>query len=172
MCGASWRSVEGLHVLWVYSCRGRLAIVASIFIHLHVLFGHDQAPSKLSHPATSERKSSGFRHCASLLRRWIVHSPFVYFLQIFAVSTNFRSFRPEIVSRRATTQQAVSKLPVPRKPMKAHAILSVLVVLAAAKSTTEDGFQRRRSTRLTLSTHAAHSIFMARCSKALELSGQ
>ena len=40
---------------------------------------------------------------------------------------------------------------VPRKSMKAHAILSMLVVLAAAESATEDRFQRRRPTRLTVS---------------------
>ena len=69
-----------------------LPLFASIFIHLRVLdgverlLGHEQAPSKMSHPATSEWKSAGFRHCASLLRRWIVHSPlFVFFLQISAV---------------------------------------------------------------------------------------
>ena len=34
--------------------------------------------------------------------------------------------------------------------MKAHAILSMLVVLAAAESATEDRFQRRLPTRLTV----------------------
>ena len=52
--------------------------------------------------------------------------------------------------------------------MKAHAILSMLVVLAAAESATEDRFQRRRPTRLTVSrTQSARSL---RRSKATELS--
>ena len=42
--------------------------------------------------------------------------------------------------------------------MKADAILSVLVNLAAAESATEDRFQRRRPTRLTLVMHAVRSI--------------
>ena len=42
--------------------------------------------------------------------------------------------------------------------MKAHTILSMLVVLAAAESATEDRFQRRRPTRLTVSrTQSARS---------------
>ena len=56
--------------------------------------------------------------------------------------------------------------------MKAHAIRSMLVVLAAAEieSATEDRFQRRRPTRLTVSrTLSARS---SRRSKAMELSGQ
>ena len=48
-------------------------------------------------------------------------------------STNFRSFGQRW-SRRAATQQTSSKFLVPRKSMKAHAILSMLVVLAAAES--------------------------------------
>ena len=52
--------------------------------------------------------------------------------------------------------------------MKAHSILSMLVVLAAAESATEDRFQRRRPTRLTVSrTQSARS---SRRSKAMELS--
>ena len=52
--------------------------------------------------------------------------------------------------------------------MKAHAILSMLVALAAAQSATEDRFQRRRPTRLTVSrTRSARS---SRRSKAMELS--
>ena len=51
--------------------------------------------------------------------------------------------------------------------MKAHAILPMLVVLAAAEIVTEDRFQRRRSTRLTvLRTLTARS----RRSKAMDLS--
>ena len=73
-------------------------------------------------------------------------------------------------SARAATQQTSLKFLVPRKPMKANAILSVLVDLAAAESATEDRFQRRRPTRLTLScTLSARS---SRVWKALELSGQ
>ena len=54
--------------------------------------------------------------------------------------------------------------------MKARAIRSMLVVLAAAESTTEDRFQRRRPTRLTVScTLSARS---SRRSKAMELSCQ
>ena len=52
--------------------------------------------------------------------------------------------------------------------MRAHSILSMLVVLAAAESATEDSFQRRRPTRLTVSrTPSARS---SRRSKAMELS--
>ena len=52
--------------------------------------------------------------------------------------------------------------------MKAHAILPMLVVLAAAEIVTEDRFQRRRPTRLTvLRTLSARS---SRRSKAMELS--
>ena len=141
-----------------------------IFLQLLVLdgperlFGHDQAPSK----CLSQQQVSGnilfFATCASLPRRrwWIVHSPlFVFFLQIFAVSGSDWS-------RRAATQQTSSKFFVPRKSMKAHAILSMLVVLAAAESATEDRFQRRRPTRLTVSrTQSARSSSR---SKAMELS--
>ena len=77
----------------IYNCRGRLATVCTHFLQLLVLegverlFGHDQAPSKrLPHPQVSGNLLF-FATCASLLRRWIVHSPlFVFFLQIFAVS--------------------------------------------------------------------------------------
>ena len=52
--------------------------------------------------------------------------------------------------------------------MKAHAILPMLVVLAAAEIATEDHFQRRRPARLTvLRTLSARST---RRSKAMELS--
>ena len=72
-----------------------LPLFARIFLHLLVLdrverlFGHDQAPSK----RLPQQQVSGnlffFATCASLPRRWIVHSPFfVFFLQIFAVSGN------------------------------------------------------------------------------------
>ena len=54
--------------------------------------------------------------------------------------------------------------------MKAHAIRSMLVVLAAAESATEDRFQRHHPTRLTVScTLSARS---SRRSKAMDLSGQ
>ena len=70
-----------------------LPLFACTFLQLLVLdgverlFGHDQAPSK----CLPQQQVSGnllfFATCASLPRRWIVHSPlFVYFLQIFAVS--------------------------------------------------------------------------------------
>ena len=52
--------------------------------------------------------------------------------------------------------------------MKAHDILSMLVVLAAAESATEDRFQRRRPTRLTASRTL--SARWSRRSKAMELS--
>ena len=70
-----------------------LSLFARIFLQLLVLdgverfFGHDQAPSK----CLLQQQVSGnflfFATCASLPRRWIVHSPlFVLFLQILAVS--------------------------------------------------------------------------------------
>ena len=147
-----------------------LPLFARIFLQLLVLdgverlFGHDQAPSK----CLPQQQVSGnllfFATCASLPRRWIVQSPlFVFFLQIFAVSG--RDW-----SRRAATQQTSSKFLVPRISTKAHAILSMLVVLAAAESATEDRFQRRRPTRLTVSrTQSARS---SRRSKAMELSSR
>ena len=76
----------------------------------------------------------------------------VFFLQIFAVSGSDWS-------RRAATQQTSSKFLVPRKSMKAHAILSMLVVLVAAESATEDRFQRRApSNSVDCVTHAIRSI--------------
>ena len=54
--------------------------------------------------------------------------------------------------------------------MKAHAILSMLVVLAAAESATEDRFQRRRPTRLTASRTRSARARSSRRSKAMELS--
>ena len=147
-----------------------LPLFARIFIQLLVLdgieglFGHDQAPSE----RLLQQQVSGnllfFATCASLPRRWTVHSPlFVFF------STNFRSFSTSDWSRRAATQ-TLSKFLLPRKPMKAHAIRSMLVVLAAAESATEDRFQRRRPTRLTVSSTL--SSRSSRRSKAMELSGQ
>ena len=72
-----------------------LPLFARIFLQLLVLdgverlFGHDQAPSKCL-PQQQVIMSGNllfFATCASLPRRWIVHSPlFVFFLQIFAVS--------------------------------------------------------------------------------------
>ena len=111
-----------------------LPLVARIFLQLLVLdgverlFEHDQAPSK----CLPQQQVSGnllfFATCASLPRRWIVNSPlFVYFLQIFAVSGSDWS-------RRAATQQTSSKFLVPRKSMKAHAILSMLVGLLQSRA--------------------------------------
>ena len=99
---------------------------ARIFLQLLVLdgverlFEHDQAPSKCLPPATSEWKPFVFRH----LRFF---APFVYFLQIFAVSGSDWS-------RRAATQPTSSKFLVPRKSIKAHAILSMLVGLLQSKA--------------------------------------
>ena len=111
-----------------------LPLFARIFLQLLVLdgverlFEHDQAPSK----CLPQQQVSGnllfFATCASLPRRWIVHSPlFVYFLQIFAVLGSDWS-------RRAATQQTSSKFLVPRKSMKAHAIFSMLVGLLQSKA--------------------------------------
>ena len=52
--------------------------------------------------------------------------------------------------------------------MKAHAILSMLVVLGAAESATRDRFQRRCPTRLTVSRR--QSAPLSRRSKAMQLS--
>ena len=95
-----------------------LPLFARIFLQLLVLngverlFGHDQAPSK----CLPQQQVSGnllfFATCASLPRRWIVHSLlFVFFLQIFAVSGSDRS-------RRASTQQTSMKAHV-RHPFDA-----------------------------------------------------
>ena len=89
---------------------------------------------------------------------------FVFFLQIFA-------FSGSDWSRRAATQQTSSKFLVPRKSMKAHgAILSMLVVLAAAESATEDRFLRRHPTRLTVSRTQSARSSRRSWSKAMELS--
>ena len=145
-----------------------LPLFARIFIQLLVLdgverlFGHDQAPSK----RLLQQQVSGnllfFATCASLPRRWTVHSPFFVFF-----SYKLSQFSTSDCSRRAATQ-TLSKILLPPKPMKAHAIRSMLAVLAAAESATEDRFQRRRPTRLTVSrTLSAPS---SRRSKATELS--
>ena len=70
-----------------------LPLFARIFLQLLVLdgverlFGHDQAPSKCLPQQQVSENILFFATCASLPRRWIVHSPlFVFFLQIFAVS--------------------------------------------------------------------------------------
>ena len=106
-----------------------MSLCARIFLQLLVLdgverlFGHDHAPSKCLPQQQVWGNLLFFAACASLPRRWIVHSPlFVFFLQIFAVSGSDWS-------RRAATQQTSSKFLVPRKSLKAHAILSMLVVL-------------------------------------------
>ena len=145
-----------------------LPLFARIFLLLLVLdgvdrlFGHDQAPSK----CLPQQQVSGNLLFSPLALLCPVDGSFIhhclYFSnKIFAVSGSDWS-------RRAATQQTSSKFLVPRKSMKAYAILSMLVVLAAAESATEDRFQRRRPTRLTLSrTQSARS---SRRSKAMELS--
>ena len=165
VCGESSLSVEGLHVDLQLSRSTCQCFQASSFSYVLLdgvdrPFGHDQAPSKMSHPATVSGKLLFFSTCASFLRRWIVQSPlFVSFLHTFSV---------EVAEQ--PPNNVPDKFLVPRKPMKAHAILSVLVDLAAAESATEDRFQRRRPTRLTLScTMSARSSSLW---KALELSEQ
>ena len=144
-----------------------LPLFARIFLQLLVLdgverlFGHDQAPSKRLPPATSEWKNFVFCHL-----RFFALSMDRSFTIVCIFSTNFRSFRQRLKSQSSHPTNIVE---IPRsscKPMKAHAILSVLVVLAAAESATEDRFQRRRPTRLTVSrTPSARS---SRRSKAME----
>ena len=69
-----------------------LPVFSSILIQLRALdgvdrlFGHDQAPSKMSHPATVSGNLLFFSTYASFLDRWIVQSPlFVSFLHTFSV---------------------------------------------------------------------------------------
>ena len=67
VCGESSLSVEGLHVDLQLSRSTCQCLWASSFSYVLLdgvdrLFGHDQAPSKMSHPATSEWKSFVFRH--------------------------------------------------------------------------------------------------------------
>ena len=133
------------------------------FIHLHVFFRHDQAPSNMSHPATNEWKTFGFFAAVLLcsVDGFVIHRCMYIFLQIFAVFG-------ERLNSQISDQQTASKFLVLRKPMKAHAILPVPVVLAVAKSATEGLFQCRRPTRLTLSIHAVRSIVTSRRSKALQ----
>ena len=89
VCGESSLSVEGLHVDLQLSRSTCQCFQASSFSYVLLdgidrLFGHDQAPSEMSHPATSEWKSFVFLHLCFF--RWIVQSPlFVFFLHIFAV---------------------------------------------------------------------------------------
>ena len=98
--GESSLSVERLHVDLYTTVAVDLPLFARIFLQLLVLdgaerlFGHDQAPSK----CLPQHQVSGnllfFAACASLPRRWIVHSPlFVFF------STNFRSFGQRLKSQ-------------------------------------------------------------------------
>ena len=98
-----------------------------------------------------------------------VDGSFIHHCLYFFYKFKFSQFRAcSDWSRRAATQQTSSKFLVARKSMKAQAILSMLVALAAAESATEDRFQRRRPTRLTVSrTRSARS---SRRSKAMELS--
>ena len=78
----------------IYNCRGRLATVCTHFYSVTFvldcverLFGHDQAPSERLLRQQVSGNILFFATCASLPRRWTVHSPlFVFF------STNFRSF--------------------------------------------------------------------------------
>ena len=131
VCGESSLSAEGQHVdlqLPRMTCEC-LQASSCTYLFLMALRGRLGAwPSALLYV------SPGFRHCASFLRRWIVHSLlFVFFLQ-------FSQFSGSKWSRRAATQKTASKFLVLRKPMKAHAILLVLVVLVTAKSATEDRF--------------------------------
>ena len=131
--GESSLSVERLHVDLQLSrstchCLHAFSLSYLFWIGVERLFEHDQAPSK----CLPQQQVSGnllfFATCASLPRRWIVHSPlFVYFLQIFAVSGSDWS-------RRAATQQTSWKFLVPRKSMKAHATLSMLVGLLQSKA--------------------------------------
>ena len=67
VCGESSLSVEGLHVDLHLSRSTWQCFQASSFSFMLLdgvdrLFGHDQAPSKMSHPATSEWKSFVFLH--------------------------------------------------------------------------------------------------------------
>ena len=77
---------------------------------------------------------------------------FACFLQIFAVFLQ----RLKSQSRHPTNGVAIPRSS--ETDESSTHVLSVLVVLAAAKSATEDRFQRRRTNRLTLSTHAVRSI--------------
>ena len=112
-----------------------LPLFARIFLQLLVLdgverlFGHDQAPPKCL-PSNKWVEIFCFRHL-----RFLTPSMDGSFTIVCIFFTNFCS-SGSYWSRRAATQQTSSKFLVPRKSMKAHAILSMLVVLAAAESST------------------------------------
>ena len=95
-------------------------------------------------PPKNEWISLVFATCASLPRRCIFHSLFVFFYK-FSQSSGSEW------SRRAATQQTSLKFLVPRKPMKACAIFLVLVEHVATESATTGHFQRWRPAWLRVS---------------------
>ena len=164
LCGESLLSVEGLHVELQLSRSTCQCFQASSFSYV-LLDGIDRLLDMTKRPLKCLTQQpwveifcfSPLALLSSVDGSFIHHCLYLFYTFL-------------CWSRRAATQQTSLKFLVPRKPMKAHAILSVLVDLAAAKSATEDRFQRRRPTRLTLScTLSARS---SRLWKALELSGQ
>ena len=168
MCGESSLSVEGLHVDLQLSRSTCQFHRHSVTCSSTALTGFLDMTERSLKCITQQQVSGNllfFSTCASFLRRWIVHSPlFVFFLLIFAVfgqRLKWQSSHPTNVVRIPSSQTDESS----RHPW-------VLVDLAAAESATlsEDRFQRRRPTQLTLScTLSARS---SRHSTALELSGQ
>ena len=69
----------------------RISLQLLVLDGVERLFGHDQAPSKCLPQQQVSGKLLFFATCASLPRRWIVHS--LYF------STNFRSFGQRLKSQ-------------------------------------------------------------------------
>ena len=151
VCGESSRSVEGLHVdlqLSRSTCQCfQASWPHSVMCSWTALTGFLDM-TKRPHPATSEWKSFVFLHLRSLVDGSLSH----HCLYLFYTFVCW--------SRRAATQQTSLKFLVPRKPMKAHAILSVLVDLAAAESATcsERPFSASPSNSVDLVMHAVRSI--------------
>ena len=139
----------------------RIAIQLRVLDGVERLWGHEQAPSKrLTQQQGSEKLL--FLATKAGASSMDCSSKIVFFWY------KFSQFSRSDSSRRAATQQTSSKFLVPQKMLKAHAILSVLVVLADAESGTEDHFQHPRPTQLTVSrTGAVRSIVAP-----LKLSGQ
>ena len=169
MWGESVLSAEGLHINLQLSRTTCHYLQAFSFTYVFFFGGGGGMTKRPLKCLTQQQVSGNFLVFATALLRSIDGSFIHHCLYLFF---NFSEFSGSEWSRRAATKHTSSKFLVPRKLMKAHATLSVFVVLAVAKSATEDRFQRRRPTRLTLSTHAVRSVVTSRRSKALERSGQ
>ena len=124
------------------------------------LFGHDQAPSKMSHPATSEWKSFVF-----LRLRFFPPSMDRSVTIVCIFSTHFSV---EVAEQPPNKRRWHSSFLVKR--WKLTPSFRCLSTLLPPKAQRKDRFQPRRPTRLTFS--CTLSARLSRLWKGLELSGQ